>query len=186
MRDRFGEFVGEFLNQAVALEHDDFRLVVERFVLLADVDGAHRDREQIHENRTADFVEFQGQGTLVVRWGDADTAINKAIFERFVQAEWDADWAVTVERYGDTATVGLMPRSDAQRRADAVSAIMRRAAGAAAGKGARIVANVHIDWQNYQDLLAWGGLFPERVRDPFEQADTLRRSSGGATPPTVN
>jgi hypothetical protein len=176
VRERFGEFIGEFLNQAERREHDDFKLFVERYVMLADVDGAHRDREQIHENRKADFVEFQGQGTLVAQWGDADTAINQPIFETFVQAEWDADWAWTVEQYGDDATVAQMPRTNAQRRADALSAIMRRAAGApkgASGAGPKVVANVHIDWQNFQDLLAWAGLFPDRVRDPFAQADTL-------------
>ena len=35
------------------------------------------------------------------------------------------------------------------------------------------MTNILIDWQNYQDLLAWAGLFPERNRDPFEAADTL-------------
>ena len=85
---------------------------------------------------------------------------NQPIFDRFVQAEWDADWAWTVDRYGDEATIAQMPRTNAQRRADALSAIMRRAAGApkgASGTGPKVVANVHIDWQNFQDLLAWAG-----------------------------
>ena len=141
--------------------------------MLGDVDGAHRDREQSHTNRNAHFFEFQGQGTLVAQWGDVDTALNQPIFDRFVQAEWESDWAWTVEQHGEGAAVALMPRTDAQRRADAMSAIIRRAGSTATTKGARVVTNIHVDWQNYQDLLAWAAVFPERAVDPFEHADTL-------------
>jgi Domain of unknown function (DUF222) len=180
VRDRFEEFLGQMLTEAERKEHDDFALYVDRFVMLADVDGAHRDREHSHEARTAHFTEFQGQGTLIAQWGDLDTEINREIYDRQVQAEWEADWALTVQQFGDDACVDLMPRSDAQRRADAVSAIFRRATTVPAGgesakapKPSRIVTNILVDWQNYQDLLAWAGLFPERNRDPFEAADTL-------------
>jgi Domain of unknown function (DUF222) len=183
LRDRFEEFLGQLLTEAERKEHDDFALIVDRFVMLADVDGAHRDREATHDARTAHFTEFQGKGTLLAQWGDLDTEINRTIFDRQLQAEWDADWALTVREHGEAACAALVPRTDAQRRADAVSAIFRRAGGTTAGtppdeaeakapKPARTVTNVLIDWQNYQDLLAWAGLFPERVRDPFEAADT--------------
>lgn len=184
VRDKFEEFLGQMLTEAARQEHDDFALYVDRFVMLADVDGAHRDREHSHQARTAHFTEFQGQGTLLAQWGDLDTEINREIYDRQVQAEWEADWALTVQQYGDDACADLMPRSDAQRRADAVSAIFRRAATTKASgtgdtsetsatKSSRIVKKLLIDWQNYQDLLAWAGLFPERNRDPFEAADTL-------------
>jgi len=41
------------------------------------------------------------------------------------------------------------------------------------GKAPRVVTNLHVDWQSFCDLMGWAGLFPERVVDPFEQADTL-------------
>lgn len=192
VRDRFPEFLGEFLNKGSRLEYDDFEGLVDHFVTLADVDGAHRERGTAHEHRTAHFTEFAGTGTLLAQWGDLDTEINRSVYERFVRAEWEHDWAWTVQQYGDEATPARMPRTDAQRRADAVSTIMRRAGatqpvadqdpadGAAApgGRskgpaGIKLTTNVHIDWQNWRDLMAWAGLFPERVRDPFEAADTL-------------
>ena len=52
------------------------------------------------------------------------------IFERFCDAEFTADWDHTLARYGDAACYSLMPRSDAQRRFDAMYAIFERAATA--------------------------------------------------------
>ena len=196
-RDRFDEVLGQLLRNAEHLEHDDFALVVDRFVMLADIDGAHQDRDHTHQHRTAHFTEYQGQGTLIVQWGDVDTEINRDIYDRQVQTEWDADWAWTVNQYGDDACTDLMPRTDTQRRADAVTAIFRRADDTDAPEPdeptdtvdapaeqpptttkkkrkhqrSRVVTNILVDWQNFQDLLAWAGLFPERLCDPFE-ADT--------------
>ena len=50
------------------------------------------------------------------------------IFERFCDAEFSADWDQTLARFGDAACYSLMPRSDAQRRFDALYAIFERAA----------------------------------------------------------
>ena len=50
------------------------------------------------------------------------------ILERFCDAEFAADWDATVARHGDDACYALMPRSDAQRRFDALYAIFERAA----------------------------------------------------------
>jgi hypothetical protein len=50
------------------------------------------------------------------------------IFERFCDAEFTADWDQTLARFGDNACYSLMPRSDAQRRFDAIYAIFERAA----------------------------------------------------------
>ena len=157
VHERFAGLLGHFLTQASRLEHDDFKLVVERFVLLADVDGTHRDRELNHENRDANFTEFQGQGTLIGQFGDLDTATNKDVFDKFVQAEWDADSAWAVATHGD----------------DALSAMIRRAGSVPAGKPGKVVTNIAIDWQSFQDLMARANLFPEREVDPFEQAETL-------------
>ena len=173
--DQVGDVLGTLLTNAQRMEYDDFRHVVRRWELLADADGAHRDREQIHENRDAHFTEWQGQGTLLAQWGDIDTAINKQVFERFVQAEWDADWKWTVDTYGEAeACKALMPRTEAQRRADAASAILRRAGSIDRGvKAPRTVVNIHLDYQSFSDLMAVHGLFPERHVDPFEQGGLL-------------
>ena len=50
------------------------------------------------------------------------------IFQRFCDAEFATDWAWLRERFGDNAPHGLLPRSDAQRRFDALLAIFEAAA----------------------------------------------------------
>lgn len=168
------EVLGTLPNDAQRFEYGDFRHVVRGWELLADAEGAHRDRELIHEHRTASFTEWDGKGTLICEWGDVDTVINKAIFERFVRDEWDSDWAWTVATYGDDASVDRMPRSAAQRAADAISAIIRRAGSIPkGGRPPRPAVNIHVDFQSWSDLMTMAGLFPARYVDPFEQGDLL-------------
>jgi hypothetical protein len=166
--------LGTFLTYARELEYDDFRKVVDRWVILADVDGAHREREGIHERRNAHLSVWQGEGTLVAQWGDLDAAANLEIFERFCDAEFAADWESTKDRHGDDACPALMPRTDAQRRADALTAIFTRAASMPPGsKAPKPVAHIHVDYRTWRDLLTEAELLPERARDPFDDPELL-------------
>jgi Domain of unknown function (DUF222) len=45
VRDRLGEFVPTLLDHAEQLPHSDFSACVDKFVTLADTDGAHDDRD---------------------------------------------------------------------------------------------------------------------------------------------
>ena len=68
------------------------------------------------------------------------------IFERFCDAEFTADWDQTLARFGDAACYALMPRSDAQRRFDAMYAIFERAATVDPGAKAAVpLVNFVID-----------------------------------------
>src|SRR5690606_27806995 len=60
--DRIEDVIGTLVNEAARLEYDDFRRLVERWELLADTDGAHRDREANHPNRAAHLSVRHGAG----------------------------------------------------------------------------------------------------------------------------
>ena len=78
--------------------------------------------------------------------GLAQGAVMAEIFERFCDAEFSADWDHTLARFGDAACYSLMPRTDAQRRFDAMYAIFERAATAAPdAKAAVPLVNFVID-----------------------------------------
>ena len=90
--------------------------------------------------------------------GLAQGAVMTEIFERFCDAEFTADWDQTVARFGDAACYSLMPRTDAQRRFDAMYAIFERAASVAPGaKGAVPLVNLVIDVPTLERL-------PRRIR----------------------
>ena len=169
-----GAVIGTMLTEACRMEYADFRRIPERWEMLADADGAHRDRGMAHENRNAHVVTFQGVTTCAGQWSDLDGAANQEIFDQHVEAEFRIDWEATVARYGDNATKALMPRTDAQRRADALTTIFARAAAAA--PGSRLpepVVNILVDHNTWSDLMTLAGLFPERRVDPFEPSPQL-------------
>ena len=116
------------VGNATKLSHHEFRITVKRWEMLADMDGAHKTAEQAHEGRTAGIVEVGEEIHLHGRGGLAQGAVMKEIFDRFCDAEFSADWEQTLARFGDNACYSLMPRSDAQRRFDAIYAIFERAA----------------------------------------------------------
>jgi hypothetical protein len=79
-----------------------------------------------------------------------------------------ADWEATVARYGDDASRLLMPRTDAQRRADAITRALQDAASRPPNaKAPEPLVNVHIDHDTFTDLLLEAELLPDRVGDPF-------------------
>ncbi|HWM22515.1 MAG TPA: hypothetical protein VNO51_22680, partial [Ilumatobacteraceae bacterium] len=131
---------------ATKLSHHEFRITVRRWEMLADLDGAHRTAEQAHEGRTAGIAEVGEEMHLHGRGGLAQGAVMKEIFERFCDAEFTADWDHTLTRHGDNACYSLMPRSDAQRRFDAMYAIFERAAATAPdATGAVPLVNLVLD-----------------------------------------
>ncbi len=163
VRDAFDAQFGTLLNRSARMESDDLTDWLAQWTATNDVDGAHRDRELSHEHRTASLTEFDGVGTLVACWGDLDTAVNQQVFDRFVQAEWDADWAACVAEHGEAACAAAMARTPAQRRADALSAIFRRAGSVEpGGKAPRLVTNIVIDFATWCELMGRAGLFPEQ------------------------
>lgn len=166
------DVIGTLVVEAGRLEFDDFRIVVRTWERLADVDGAHRDALENHARRNAGCQVFDGVGHLSANLGELDGLTVREIFEQFVQSEWNADWAATVDEHGDQACSSLMPRSAAQRRADAVVTIFKSAAAAAPGaKRPRPVVNVFVDYRTFLDLLVEHDLIPRRPPDLVDEAE---------------
>ena len=139
------------------------------------MDGAHKTAEEAHEGRRAGIAEVGEEIHLHGRGGLAQGAVMVEIFERFCDAEFTADWDATVARYGDAACYSLMPRSDAQRRFDAMYAIFERAAATDPDATAAIpLVNLMIDVPTLKAYL-------ERIRRPRPRCRPIH-VSGAAKP----
>src|SRR5690606_9650673 len=157
---RVREFLADadpiFAEQAGCEPYDAFRAWLRQWESLADADGAARDAERTHERRTASVVENAADGSteLSGRFGALQGAAMREIFERFVDAELHADWADARAKLGDTATAADLARSPAQRNADALFAIFRRAAAAPADGNSPVpLVNIVIDQASFDEAL---------------------------------
>lgn len=132
------------LEAAKTLEFADFRVVTGRWEQLADADGAHREHESAHEHRNArcsyDGAEFRFETSHGVIAG----ASMREVFDAFCQAEFDRDWQWVKDTYGEEANAARLPRTAAQRRADAFVAMVLAAAEAGTGDGRSIDVNVNL------------------------------------------
>ncbi len=137
--------------------------------------GTRAEHADAHEHRGAHFGIAGPKGSFAVEWGSVDAARNREVYDKFCEAEFEADWAWTVEQFGDKACPALMPRTAAQRAADAVTAIFQKAAATPPGsKQPKPVGVVHVDWHTYQGWMVEAGLFPERFSaDPFDDPAPL-------------
>ena len=150
------------LDHAEHLSFEDFRTVVRRWEHLADEDGALDDAEANHANRTAGLHEVNGCLDLRASGGrPLDAAEMLGIFERFVEDEFRIDVAARTELHGPDAPASLLPRTDAQRRFDALAKIFRTAASMPAGARApEPVVNLLCDIETFETLLARHRLIP--------------------------
>lgn len=144
------------LEAAQALEFADFRVVTARWEQLADADGGHREHELTHQYRNArctfDGAEFRFETSHGVVQGTS----MRDVFDAFCQAELDRDRQWVTETYGAEASASLLPRTAAQRRADAFVAMVLAAAEAGAGDGRSIDATVNLvcDLDQFEQRMA--------------------------------
>jgi hypothetical protein len=142
------------LEVAKSLEFVDFRTVTKRWEQLADAEGAHRQHELTHECRNAALNNVGTQYVWSSSHGVIQGAAMLAIFDAFCQAEFEADWAITKQQHGDAACAALLPRTDRQRRADALVNIFETAATATgSGQLADPVVNLLIDNDQFEQYL---------------------------------
>jgi hypothetical protein len=179
-----GEVLDILLDVAEQLAFDDFRRVVRRWESLADEDGAAADAEANEQNRTASLNEVNGAVDLRASGGSAmTTAEMLGIFEQFAEEEFRKDVAARTELHGPDAPSSLLPRTDAQRRFDALKEIFRRAASTPAGARApQPVVNIIVDQHTHEILLARHRLIP--FPDDLTPADLehLRCETDGGIP----
>jgi hypothetical protein len=164
--------VGTFLWCADRSEHDQLRLRVRSWEQRADAKAAHESAQSAHERRSGQWTANEAGGAIAAEFGPVDALANREILDRYLEAEWLADWEATVERFGDDAAPHLMPRAPSQRRADALTRALHDAAAREPGARApEPVVNVHVDHDTFQDILVEAGLLPERNVDPFEEPE---------------
>lgn len=128
------------------------------WVRQVDEDGTRDTNQRHHENRDAQIrQDYDGSWRIEGGCASTDGAVLHDIFEHFVQAEFEADWAHNRAEHGENATADTMPRSASQRRFDAFYHLFQRAAAAEANLvgGSQIVTNIVIDVTTYERYLAW-------------------------------
>lgn len=171
-RDDLAESERLLVGHAVRLPFDDFMIVLRRWVSLADPDGAARTHERANERRSARLVEVDGTWYLDAHAASAQGVSMDEIFRRFCDAEFQADWDAARAAHGDDTCGALLPRTEAQRRFDALHAIFLAAAAVPAdARMPEPVVNVLIDHTTFEAHLAHalGGRPPHL--DPAEVDD---------------
>jgi hypothetical protein len=146
-----GSVIDRLLDLSGQAPHEGFVRALRQWERLADADGAHRDSEAAHAARSARMALVGDEGYLDARMGAVQFAQMKEVFDRFTQAEFDAEWDELRHQFGDDPCPGMLERTEGQRRADALAAIFARAAVAdPAAKDPEPVVDIVIDQAVYE------------------------------------
>jgi len=177
-RDVLRRDAGMLLDDAMTLPYADFERNVRTWEALADPDG---DRDRNERQKAARDVSLrprpEGGWALTGMLPELDGAEFVEIWGRFVEAEWQADWADARTRLGDAASPTDLQRTEAQRRADAL-VVMGRAAVAnttAPGVTPRPTVDVLVDHDSLETWLAGGSPSPTRYRNVVCRTRSGRR-----------
>jgi len=165
------EAVPLLVEHAEQLPFDEFRICVQRWEALADVDGTHHDHEAAHLGRRAQASMVGNTFYLDAAGGAVDGVAMIEILSRFEQAQFDAEWDELTAGDGEDACPARLERTAGQRRFDALRAIFERAASTAPGaRPPQPVVNVVVDQPTYEAWLArLGGEQPDiPLPDPAE------------------
>jgi len=106
----------------------EFRVALDRWVSLADPDGAQQSHRDAHEGRRASIRQVGDIFILHAECGTDDGPMLQQVLEHFCDAEFIADWAEGRERLGDDVCVAGLVRTHAQRSFDALRSIFNTAA----------------------------------------------------------
>jgi hypothetical protein len=178
--DLLGLVADKLIHAAQQFSYDDFATLVRRWETLADTDGAHKAADRAHQRRDASVVHTMGGVHVAAHGSGVAGAAMDEIFRRFCAAEWQADWASTRADHGDGACPDLMPRTEAQRRFDAMETIFRKAA--ASPPESRLpepLVNIVIDAETLVDAAHAGNRYP---RWPTHDADSGIAHPGNSYP----
>jgi hypothetical protein len=138
---------------AARLPYPEFDAKLTDWERLTDEDGAADRSERNNENRTASMThEFDGSWRLQAGCGGLQGAEMHDIFDHYIEAEVLADWAQARAAKGEEATVDDLPRTDGQRRMDALYRIFCDAAGHVASMpgGTQICTELIIDQKTFE------------------------------------
>ncbi len=171
-----------FAEQAAAQTPEEFRAWLRDWERLADVDGAEQEAETNHERRNFSLLENSVDSSWTVRgsFGGLQGAAMAEIFRRFEDAEFENDWRAAKQIHGDDTRVEHLARTSAQRRADALFALFRRAA--AMPEDAREpepLVNVVVDAETFREALARSGGAPVERPDVTDVSSRRCQTTGG-------
>ena len=148
---------GTFIGGAQTRTFREFELDVRQWERLVDMDGPEPANQRNHETRDAKLIQhhFDLSWDLAARYAAMQGASMREILDHYIEAELTADWEKARAEHGDDACFADLPRTDAQRRADALWQIFQDAA--ANGHGAvppRFVHNIVWDAASFEEMLA--------------------------------
>jgi len=163
-------------------EHDaaaELRDEIDSFINLADEDGAFAEMYCHVEQRTATVAVVDGTLDVRVTGGDALVADEVlATFRWFVEREFRRDVEERAAEHGSHAAQHPLPRSDRQRRFDAVVAMTRAARAHGDGSApADVVVDIVADPRTTNDVLANHGLVLTAPDDPTHDVEVSPDSS---------
>ena len=155
------ELLKGVVEAAIASPFDDFLVTLARLEALADPADSHLAHETIHHRRHASVGIVDGECIVRASGGVAQGLVISEVFERFVKAEWQADWDEGVAVHGESMNTRLMARTHRQRTFDALHHIFRAAAGSGV-LGGEVVVNVIVDQATLEEHVAHalGGAAP--------------------------
>ena len=185
VRDFMADADDWFTQHALNDTYEFFNLVVSQWEDLADQDGAE-SKDTRHE-QARNHQMFQNESGSWSWKGTSpayDGAITKDVFDAFEKIEFDVDWQWVLDTHGDDACPDLMPRTAAQRRADAYAKVHVYAARALEAEGGpTIVTDVVIDGETFERETT--KLLGESVEpdDPQREDFTCHTLSGSTLPP---
>lgn len=167
-----------FATQACEASHDDLATFVRDWERFADADGAAQHRDHTHRRRNASLV----RNDLAAAWhlrgelGDLEGASMSEVLAAYEHAEWLADREAAIAEHGPDATPDQFPRTPAQRRADAVVAIFRRAAATPGdAQPPEPLVNIVVDQETLEAELARAGHVRRVVIDAASNVIDLGR-----------
>ena len=174
----------EFLTDATTMSARAFESKTRQWERLIDEDGPEPANERNHARRNAKMVQnpWDSSWDLTAFHAALQGVQMREVFDAYVDAEFQADWAEAKARLGDEVTKADLERSASQRRADALFRIFQDAAGSSGAVPPGFTHHIHWSQSAYEAMLA----SMEQNRRPTFDPDTFmcRSEDGHAIDPT--
>ena len=175
--------VREQLRDAMCdLPVDDFAKVVRHWSYLADADGVERRQDEAHDERRVQVSEVGDTVVVDATVGLAQGQVIASVLAEFEDREFRLD-VEAVRTDGGTVLPSSLPRTPAQRRADALFAVFVAASTALPTTARpRPLVNIVIDERTFDEAMAVA-LGGERSRavSPDRLADFRCETLGGGS-----
>jgi hypothetical protein len=179
--EAFAEAEATLVDHARSLGYQDFVRVAAAWRAAADAVAAERDADRVHQRRHL-IWHRRPDGTLQIQSGELDPIGAEAFLselERLEQQLFDADWADATERCNGDVRNSHLPRTPAQRRADALVEMAHRSRTAPAdGIRPEPLVTVYVDYETVTgrlcELASGAPITPGRLLPLFTRADIER------------